>query len=138
MRGNPRASVVNNICSLKTIEVVQIREALVGKEKLNSLKISLTRGWSAWFTKRRGLSTKTSSLINSIGRVDHQRLNGKGLTIEEKQWIVGLTDSDGTFAIDRQVKETGYVKWNLVYKAKKLYYENIKSLRKIIRCRKYK
>lgn len=32
------------------------------------------------------------------------------------EWLVGFTDGDGTFTIDRQYGKNGEIKWNLVYK----------------------
>lgn len=48
----------------------------------------------------------------------HQRLNvEKHFKKDSKfSWLVGLTDGDGSFSIDRQVKAHGQPTWNLVFK----------------------
>lgn len=86
------------------------------------VKMSLTRGQYAWFSTQtkenhQRLNVEKHSTLDSPKRND---LYITKLTTHSKEfqhlWLVGLTDGDGTFAIDRQQKSTGKVRWNLVYK----------------------
>ena len=88
---------------------------------------SLTRGQYAWFssyeehdteqrTSRQRLSRQKTP-PTSVSMESHQRLNVEKHSRDwYEHWLVGLTDGDGSFSIDRQVKPHGKIVWNLVYK----------------------
>lgn len=96
-----------------------------------SVKMSLTRGQYAWFSTYEAKNTTSIQKQNTELKMEnHQRLN------VEKQspdwliyWLVGLTEGDGTFSIDKQHKSKGYPVWNLVFKIS-LKQSNIRALMK--------
>lgn len=86
------------------------------------VKMSLTRGQYAWFctqTKQnhQRLNVEKHSTLDSqkITKLDMTHLTPHSKDFNSL-WLVGLTDGDGTFAIDRQQRSTGEIRWNLVYK----------------------
>lgn len=69
--------------------------------------MSLTWGQYAWF----------STCAKHTQMENHQRLYVEKHSPDWKLlWLVGLTDGDGTFSVDRQQKKNGTVSWNLVFK----------------------
>lgn len=77
-----------------------------GKKNL-SVTMSLTWGQYAWFSTW----TKQDHMEN------HQRLHVEKHSPDWKLlWLVGFTDGDGTFSVDRQRKKNGTISWNLVFK----------------------
>lgn len=79
-----------------------------GKYNVNSVvKMSMTRGQSAW------VSSKLSDSSETTREVFFSRIvNKKNTNIEFKQWLVGVTDGDGTFHFSEHLPN----KWVLYFK----------------------
>lgn len=74
-----------------------------------------------WKVQQRGDEASVKNL---------QRLNVEKHSKEwYEHWLVGLTDGDGTFSVDRHSKPNGHIVWNLVFKISLNKY-NIRALLK--------
>jgi hypothetical protein len=74
---------------------------------ISVVKKSMTRGQSAWFSIKVAESSETTREV-FFSRV----VNKKNTNIEFNQWLVGITDGDGTFHITHQLPN----KWGLYFK----------------------
>ena len=79
-----------------------------GKCNVNSVvKMSITRGQSAWVSKKLSDSSETTREA-FFSRI----VNKKNTNIEFEQWLVGVTDGDGTFHFSEHLPN----KWVLYFK----------------------
>ncbi len=87
--------------------------------------MSLTGGQYAWFSTFEGRrpsdnveKSNKNTLQNTGVLVEgHQRLNVEKHSPDwPLYWLVGLTDGDGSFSLDRHKKPNGLIVWNLVFK----------------------
>jgi len=63
----------------------------------------------------------------------HQRLHVEEHSYWMAYWLVGLTDGDGSFSIDRQIKPNGHIVWNLVFQISLSKY-NMRAIIKAKQC----
>lgn len=110
MRETPQHS------KMTTRHILEQRNGIIPHLYSCHVKMSLTRGQCAWFSTLE--ERRLSGDVKNLQTVEsHQRLNVEKHSQDWlQQWLVGLTDGDGTFNVDRHVKPNRNVVWNLVYK----------------------
>jgi len=74
---------------------------------ISEVIMSMTRGQSAWFTTKNAKSSETTREV-FFSRV----VNKKNTNIEFEQWLVGVTDGDGSFHFSEHLPN----KWTLYFK----------------------
>ena len=91
-------------------------------KNLCHVKMSLTRGQYAWFSTGRFLKQKKIENHQRLNVEKHSLNRTRDLFLSSKNkdfiahWLVGLTDGDGCFFVDRVVKPNKHIVWNLGFK----------------------
>jgi len=88
--------------------------SMFNNKAMSHVKMFLTWGQSAWDKiKLIDFNNNKEKSLNELNNLSHQRLNVKDPInkVWFEQWLVGITDGDGSFSITKSVN-----KWNLTFK----------------------